>query len=252
MFCEMCGKKLEDGGNFCPYCGASCNAQDTPQEAGTYNASDWQGGQGTVIRRKRRYPYLIGAAAIVLVIMFAVSFWGDRGYKKPIELYLEYMQDYMKKDELTERDGERFIDLFIPKQYVGQYLSEQNLTMEEAAEKVLDLFAYYKRASNLKIDLGRIEGDTDEENQTLEETNLKGNDPEVRYKIKETENLKGDELEDVIYDCEMQWNVNLDDDMKGKKVNVEITVKENGDESTGNLTFTVLKIEKKWYLVNMQ
>lgn len=81
MFCLKCGKEIENGAKFCPYCGAVTAAGSTPSapespahgQAEGGSTFDWsfpaQGG------KKRRGAGLIigGAAAVVLVVALAIA-----------------------------------------------------------------------------------------------------------------------------------------------------------------------------------
>lgn len=102
MFCGKCGKKVEDGAKFCPYCGASLTAQQgenaAPAQDVILNALDAQTGaapasgmaapaaaplpaQGRVMETgnsRRRLGVLagLGGAAVLLIILAVVLFGG--------------------------------------------------------------------------------------------------------------------------------------------------------------------------------
>ncbi len=102
MFCGNCGSKLEDDVKICPYCGATCNGTNTAQAMGAPGPLNQQNRQNTSVRNamygrkngKTLYLCMIGASAIVIVIVLAVVCL----HKKPIGILQKEANQGMQAD----------------------------------------------------------------------------------------------------------------------------------------------------------
>lgn len=59
MFCQSCGKQIEDGSRFCPYCGAANGSEKEQKESSVKKGKS---------RKKKKAPVIIIAIAVLVVL----------------------------------------------------------------------------------------------------------------------------------------------------------------------------------------
>lgn len=207
MFCGKCGVKNADDATFCTGCGAKLNGGQTSPKATTVVASS---------NDKNRKVGIIAVAVIAIVVIgIIIALFGGRGYKATVEKFVNAQFD-ADAEAIFELIPEKMIDYALEEE--GYDDDELDEFIEEANEELQDQLDYIER--------------------------YLGEDWDVTYTILSTEDLTGDDLDDLKDDYE-------DIDIKvsaAKTVEVELTVKAGETETSNSLDVSVIKIGRSWYL----
>ena len=222
MFCTKCGERNEEGARFCTKCGEPLSVFPYGRTENMAKSAEtklkFSGSAALSINRKKKK---IIFAAIILVIVFAAAFFilSGRGSDKLIK---EYVQASIDCDAETI----------------------WNLMPEEMRENIL------------------IEAE--------DEMNLYGEDEVIAY-LQEMMNDAMDSVESLIGDWDYTWEIvdekdydeselrELNQELRSnglegytaddaKDVTIAITVTSNGESATRTLQTTLVKIDRKWYI----
>ena len=161
---------------------------------------------------KNRKVGIIAVAVIAIVVIgIIIALFGGRSYKATVEKFV---------DAQFDADAEAIFEL-IPKEMIDYILEEEGYNDDEFDE-------FIKEGNEaLQNQLDYIERDWD-----------------VTYTILNTEDVTGDDLDDLKDDYE-------DIDIKvsaAKVVEIELTVKAGETETSNSLDVSVIKVGRSWYL----
>lgn len=211
MFCGKCGTKNADNAKFCANCGAQLGNR-VPVNTASVSMS----GQND---KNRMIGMIAAGVIVVLVVIFAIFLFGGRSYKSTIKKYV---------DAQFDTDAEAIFDL-MPDKMIDYMLDEEvydsddlDDLIDEADEALQDFMDYLD--------------------------SYIGEDWKVSYEIIDTEDIKGDDLDDI-QDAYEDAGVKV---TAAKKVELEITL--SSDETiSASLEIPLIKIGRTWYLdaVNM-
>ena len=112
MFCQNCGKKIEGGDLFCPFCGAK-QQQVNPSENG--GASFTAGSQ-----KLTRKGLGIAVICVLIVIVLALVLIGSLCTGGPKQVVKEYYQ------AIEKCDAKKLLDT-VPKDYLKEVMDEKDL-----------------------------------------------------------------------------------------------------------------------------
>jgi uncharacterized membrane protein YvbJ len=130
MFCQNCGKKIEGGDLFCPFCGAK-QQQVNPSENG--GASFTAGSQ-----KLTRKGLGIAVICVLIVIVLVLVLIGSLCTGGPKQVVKEYYQ------AIEKCDAKKLLDT-VPKDYLKEVMDEKDLTKRELLKEVqFDLKVRYQ------------------------------------------------------------------------------------------------------------
>lgn len=110
MFCQNCGKKIEGGDLFCPFCGAK-QQQVNPSENG--GASFTAGSQ-----KLTRKGLGIAVICVLIVIVLVLVLIGSLCTGGPKQVVKEYYQ------AIEKCDAKKLLDT-VPKDYLKEVMDEK-------------------------------------------------------------------------------------------------------------------------------
>ncbi len=120
MFCQNCGKKIEGGDLFCPFCGAK-QQQVNPSENG--GASFTAGSQ-----KLTRKGLGIAVICVLIVIVLVLVLIGSLCTGGPKQVVKEYYQ------AIEKCDAKKLLDT-VPKDYLKEVMDEKDLTKRDCSRK---------------------------------------------------------------------------------------------------------------------
>lgn len=206
MFCGKCGAQNADNAEFCTNCGAKLKkSAPTTSTVSVPNQND----------KNRKVGMIAVAVAAVVVIILGVVLFGGRGHKATVEKFV---------DAQFDADAEAIFDL-MPEKMID-YALEQDGYDSDDLDELIDEMNESLQAQLDSLDSYLGEGWT------------------ISYEILDTEDIKGDDLDDIKDAYE-------DADVKvsaAKDVEIEITVKADETESSNSLDVSLIKVGRSWYL----
>lgn len=139
MFCQNCGKKIEGGDLFCPFCGAK-QQQVNPSENG--GASFTAGSQ-----KLTRKGLGIAVICVLIVIVLVLVLIGSLCTGGPKQVVKEYYQ------AIEKCDAKKLLDT-VPKDYLKEVMDEKDLTKRELLKEVQAyLDKYYSGYDDIKVSI---------------------------------------------------------------------------------------------------
>lgn len=206
MFCGKCGAQNTDNAEFCTNCGAKLKkSSQTTVPVSVPNQND----------KNRKVGMIAVAVAAVVAIILGVVLFGGRGYKATVEKFV---------DAQFDADAEAIFDL-MPEKMID-YALEQDGYDSNDLDDLID------------------EANEDLQDQLDSLDSYLGEGWKISYEILDTEDIKGDDLDDIKDAYE-------DADVKvsaAKDVEIEITVKADETESSNSLDVSLIKVGRSWYL----
>lgn len=207
MFCGKCGTKNEDNVEFCTNCGARLN-KATSKRATAVSVTSQND-------KNRKVGMIAVAVAAVVVIILGVVLFGGRSYKATVEKFV---------DAQFDANAEAIFDL-MPEKMIDYALEQDGYDSDDLDDLI------------------------DDANETLQDQldsldSYLGEGWKISYEILDTEDIKGDDLDDIKDAYE-------DADVKvsaAKDVEIEITVKADETESSNSLDVSLIKVGRSWYL----
>ena len=207
MFCGKCGTKNEDNVEFCTNCGARLN-KATSKRATAVSVTSQND-------KNRKVGMIAVAVAAVVVIILGVVLFGGRSYKATVEKFV---------DAQFDANAEAIFDL-MPEKLIDYALEQDGYDSDDLDDLI------------------------DDANETLQDQldsldSYLGEGWKISYEILDTEDIKGDDLDDIKDAYE-------DADVKvsaAKDVEIEITVKADETESSNSLDVSLIKVGRSWYL----
>lgn len=207
MFCGKCGAKNADNAEFCTNCGAKLNkSASTKMDAvSVSNQND----------KNRKVGIIAVAVVVVLVVIIGIFLFGGRSYKSTVEKFV---------DAEFDANAEAIFDL-MPEKMIDYGLEQDGYDSDD------------------------LDGLIDNLNEELQDQldsldDYLGEGWKTSYKILNTEDIKGDDLDDIKDAYE-------DADVKvsaAKNVEAELTVTSNETESSNTLEISLIKVGRSWYL----
>ncbi len=142
MFCTQCGAELQDGAKFCIKCGSPVEgspAAGRPAGAGPVTAPVHQKPGGKMDQKKL---FMIGAAALVVIVVFAIGslFKGDGkgGAGSPEEAFDTYFAGF------CEQDFDRMLEVY--PEFVIEYYGGENAMKAELRRNYASQIGIYADA----------------------------------------------------------------------------------------------------------
>lgn len=148
MFCQKCGKEIENDTKFCPYCGNQIAITPQPQQIKNDDPVEQKPD-----KKKKKVRWLIGAIAAVMIIIAGLAVFSDDGssVEEPENAVLEtsLMQDLCAYMGYTE--DELIAELGCEKNEYGLYPEESHINFQ-----FVDGEMYLIRLNSLKEeDIGK-------------------------------------------------------------------------------------------------
>lgn len=201
---------------FCGKCGAmnSDNAEFCGECGSRFDGVKTSGGSVSFNdnQRNKKVGIIAVAAVAVLVVILAFALFGGRSYKAVVKQYV---------NASLSADAGEILEL-IPDEVIDVTLEDEDMTRKELKnelnEELEDAIEYLDR--------------------------YLGDGWKFSYKIVDVEDLSGDDLDDLSDDYE-----DFDVKISGAKiVEVELTIKYDGDEFSQSMEIALIKIGRSWYL----
>lgn len=206
MFCGKCGAQNADNAEFCTNCGAKLKKSSSEKKVLTVPDQN----------DKNKKIGIIAVSVIVIIIAVIGSvLLGGRSYKATIEKFV---------DAEFKADAEAIFDL-LPENMIDYALEQDGYDSDDLDDLI------------------------DDANETLQDQldsldSYLGESWKISYEILDTEDIKGDDLDDIKDAYE-------DADVKvsaAKDVEIEITAKADETESSNSLDISLIKVGRSWYL----
>lgn len=206
MFCGKCGAQNADNAEFCTNCGAKLKKSSSEKKVLTVPDQN----------DKNKKIGIIAVSVIVIIIAVIGSvLLGGRSYKATIEKFV---------DAEFKADAEAIFDL-LPENMIVYALEQDGYDSDDLDDLI------------------------DDANETLQDQldsldSYLGEGWKISYEILDTEDIKGDDLDDIKDAYE-------DADVKvsaAKDVEIEITAKADETESSNSLDISLIKVGRSWYL----
>lgn len=206
MFCGKCGAQNADNAEFCTNCRAKLKKSSSEKKVLTVPDQN----------DKNKKIGIIAVSVIVIIIAVIGSvLLGGRSYKATIEKFV---------DAEFKADAEAIFDL-LPENMIDYALEQDGYDSDDLDDLI------------------------DDANETLQDQldsldSYLGEGWKISYEILDTEDIKGDDLDDIKDAYE-------DADVKvsaAKDVEIEITAKADETESSNSLDISLIKVGRSWYL----
>ena len=207
MFCGKCGAKNEDHVAFCANCGAKLNGASSTSTVTLSTPSQ--------NHQNRRVGIIAVAVVAVAVVLLGVFLFGGRSYKSTVEKYIDYQFD---------GNAEGIINL-MPDKMLDYAMEQDGYAPSDLDEAIADM-----------------NDELQDQLDTLDSYFEEGWD--ISYKITDTEDVKGDDLDDI-------KDSYADADIKvsaAKSVEVELTITSGETESSNSMYIDLVKVGRSWYL----
>lgn len=162
--------------------------------------------------KNRKVGMIVVAVAVVVVIILGVVLFGGRSYKATVEKFM---------DAQSDANAEAIFDL-MPEKMIDYALEQDGKDLDDLIDAANET----------------LQDQLDSLNSYL------GEDWKISYEILDTEDIKGDDLDDIKDAYE-------DADVKvsaAKNVEIEITVKADETESSNSLDVSLIKVGRSWYI----
>lgn len=202
----FCGKCGAQNADNAEFC-ANCGAKlkkNAPTTAATISVPNQND-------KNRKVGMVAVAVAVVVVIILGVVLFGGRSYKATVEKFA---------DALSDANAEAIFDL-LPEKMID-YALEQNGYDSDDLDDLID---------DVQDQLDSLDSYLDE-------------GWKISYEILDTEDIKGDDLDDIKDAYE-------DADVKvsaAKDVEIKITVKIDETETSDSVNVSLIKVGRSWYL----
>lgn len=211
MFCKQCGAENADNAVFCKGCGAALTNADEQTAAP---------GQEPVQtdekpRRRGQTLILIGAAAVVLVILLCILF-GGKGYKTPVNKMLS---------GLNNADAKKVVSV-LHKDILQEMMDQFDMDKDDFEEYLDDL------NDNLQDMLDDLEDEY-------------GDKIKISAKILDAEDLSKKDLKQLKEDYDVDYDLKVKD---AKDLRIKLTIKGSEDSESEKVNLRVVKIGGSWYM----
>ena len=235
MFCTKCGAQNTSGSRFCGKCGAPLGsagngygAPQQPDPAGNAYGAPYQSAAAGYAGNPRpvrpaapsssggsRKGVLIAGIAGALVVVTLLCCWifgvfGGGGYEGAVDDFME---------ALLDMDAQGVVDTVNDK-VLRVCLDDEDYTERELVREIDD--------------------DMEEAKEAIKEYSIK-----LDYEIVYTEDLRGEELEEVKEMYYEEYGVKI---TAAKIVDVEVTMKAMGERDSMELQLGVVEIGGSWYI----
>lgn len=236
MFCENCGKPLNEGQTTCPDCGAPVVApKPQTQSASELKAAGADAAaslktlgksltavvaasapvQKLKALPKKQKQILGGVAAALALVLVCVALFGGRGYKKTVDVFVN--------KAVKNPSGKAVVSL-VPKKVLDESVfKDVDYTRADMIEDIND--AGKKQQKQLKKALG--------DNWSLS------------YEIIHDEPLDEDDLEDVQDDYDDRYDVTV---KNARVVKVKLRFKGSEEKATATMELPLIQVGNSWYL----
>lgn len=215
MFCGKCGTQNSESARFCKACGAPM--EPIPGRPPLGSPPEGSGAAGAAASSRNRKVGMaavgIGAAVIVIAVVFAL--FGGRSYKSTINTFM---------DSVLSGDATEIVDL-IPKQLIDELIEESGYSKKEIIDELEDM------CEEVELSIGMA-------------TAFLGDSMKITYKVTEAEDVSNKALRELKEEYE-EFDVTV---RAAKNVDVELSVKADGYDSSNTITIPVIKVGRAWYL----
>lgn len=206
MFCGKCGAQNADNAEFCTNCGAKFKKSSSEKKVLTVPDQN---------DKNKKIGIITVSVIVIIIAVIGSVLLGGRSYKATIEKFV---------DAEFKADAEAIFDLS-PEKMIDYMLEQDGYDSDDLDDLI------------------------DDANETLQDQldsldSYLGEGWKISYEILDTEDIKGDDLDDIKDAYE-------DADVKvsaAKDVEIEITVKADETESSNSLDISLIKVGRSWYL----
>lgn len=225
MFCGKCGAKNDDSAVFCAECGnrfqaaapvapAAPAAPTAPAAYAAPAAPAAATGSKPGFKFDNRMIGIIAVVGVAALALIITCFFifGGRSYKATVK-------DYFKAMETA--DAKLMMEL-LPDDMIKSIMKDEDMTKKEMTEELQDMLDYmFRGADKIKI----------------------------TYEITDTEEVDKDDLKDLKEEYKDEYDIKVKDAMI---VEVEVTVKVDGEKTTEDVDLYLIKVGGSWYLASFE
>ncbi|MBQ4561470.1 MAG: zinc ribbon domain-containing protein [Clostridia bacterium] len=249
MFCPSCGAQLPDGSAFCGNCGANFDNSANPNPNPNPNsAPDPAPKQQSPVDKivsfvRSNLKVVLAAVAVIVVLIIILSACGGKGYEKVAKKYAESMLSFnykgVNKNSAVNYDK-------VMKDYVKEYCDDEDVDEDDFFDELEDeMDVKIKKSSDIMPALfKKMKKEVKDEYDSMK----------FKVEIDDTDKLDEDDIEDKLEYYESAFDsmgLDIDDYVKTKKIkkaytvelDIEITVKEDGDKDTNETSMTLLVVK---------
>ena len=213
MFCGKCGAKNDDSAVFCAECGNRFQAA-APVAPADPAAPAAATGSKPGFKLDNRMIGIIAVVGVAVLALIITCFFifGGRSYKAVVK-------DTFKAIETA--DAKLMMEL-LPDEMIKSIMKDEDMTKKEMTEQLQDMLDYmFRGADKIKI----------------------------TYEITHTEEVDKDDLKDLKEEYKDEYDIKVKDAMI---VEVEVTVKVDGEKTTEDMDLYLIKVGGSWYLASFE
>lgn len=213
MFCGKCGAKNDDSAVFCAECGNRFQAA-APVAPADPAAPAAATGSKPGFKLDNRMIGIIAVVGVAVLALIITCFFifGGRSYKAVVK-------DTFKAIETA--DAKLMMEL-LPDEMIKSIMKDEDMTKKEMTEQLQDMLDYmFRGADKIKI----------------------------TYEITDTEEVDKDDLKDLKEEYKDEYDIKVKDAMI---VEVEVTVKVDGEKTTEDMDLYLIKVGGSWYLASFE
>ena len=215
-FCNNCGSVMEDDAVFCTNCGAkeAPAAPVAPAAAPNYSyAGTPQQPEGG----KKGLPFaLIGAIAIVAVVILAIVLFAGGGHK-----------DVAKNLEAVLNGKANKLESLAPKAFWEYMEDEHDVELKDLKEDFED---------NYEDALDELEDEY-------------GKNVKFTVKVTDSEKMDKDDVKDIAKAIDKSYDIDKDKIKAAYELELEMTIKGKDEKDEQDMDIVAVKISGKWYPV---
>lgn len=204
MFCGKCGKENLDNAMFCSNCGGKLNNQNLAGSEFVLPVNP--------NNKNQKVGIIAIIVAVIIAIIIVIALFGGRGYKATVKKFINAQ---------FEGDADAIIDI-IPDEMVEYIIEEEYDDEDEMLEELEEEIEYY---------LDEIEEQF-------------GKNWKFSYEIVDTDDVKGDDLEDLQDEYE---DVGIEVSA-AKEVEIKIEFESKDLDTSNNLDIGLIKVGRSWYI----
>jgi ketosteroid isomerase-like protein len=219
MFCHNCGSRIDDKASSCPVCGTPIATKTSPAPTAPATPRQSKLSNSTI-----GIIAVVGALIVALIIGIIFLLPGSdtgssSGSESQRRTYKDVVKDYFKAMETA--DAKLMMEL-LPEDMIKSIMKDEDMTKKEM---------------------------TDELQYMLDYMFISADQVKITYVLTDTEEVDEYDLDDLKEEYKDEYDIKVKDAMI---VEVEVTVKVDGEKTTDDIELCLIKVGSSWYLAGFE